>query len=905
MTNDNGKSIPVKVALRIRPLMAREKADACNECLRTIAREQQVILGKDKAFTYDYLFTQQTPQIEVYENAVQPLLTSLFNGYNATVLAYGQTGSGKTYTMGSSYSSLVAANASLNSNELDEVGVIPRVLRDLFQRIDEKQASTDIKFTVRVSYVEVYKEEIKDLLNTKPSSMNESLNIREENNNIWVVNLSEIIVPDAAVTIQLLERGSSCRVVGGTAMNEQSSRSHAIFTITLEQQHGENELIKSKFHLVDLAGSERQSKTKAEGLRLKEGININLGLLALGNVISVLGEDAPSNKIKHVPYRESKLTRLLQDSLGGNSHTLMIACVSPADSNMEETLNTLRYADRARKIKNKPIVNIDPQAAEMANLRQQVQSLKAHILQLTGGTNYKSATTSSGYPDQTAETQSLHDDNQRLKNENIKLLAELQRIIATNAITYERLMRSEAEKEELLKKFEEIKLAFVKVNTQSENKNQNDNGSMISNKESPNKTELFSELQSKLGEFEKLRDNEEQATVTLMETSSDQSEPVDKDYAFRQAKMQVQLNDYDTELAKKEQLHKRMLENIMSSYGCCTPVVGDMDELKSRIETLEREKEELQDMLRNSSDNRKLGEQKRDRLKQLESEVLDLKRKEKELQKMMKIKEENEKLCEKLRQEIQHIKQERVKLIKQMRSDTEQFRKYKQEKEKEVSQLKALERKRLVEISKLQEGNNRQEQVLKRKNEEISRIQRQLRDTFEKQKQVAEKRQQAFDRKESSTLGDKLRAWISQEVELSVGLAEARINLNKLIDERKECAVELARLNDKLTELNTENPLMPLVPLAKRKNLESDAGNTPGCMDSTYIARPAIATNMDDDEAHINKAHIQQRIERIAEEIEGKNVQINEIQQMVIEGDAGNKKSFHFDYFSFKICLKK
>ena len=171
------------------------------------------------------------------------------------------------------------------------------------------------------------------------------------------------------------------RMTGGTAMNEQSSRSHAIFTITLEQAKGENDLVMSKFHIVDLAGSERQSKTKADGIRLREGININLGLLALGNVISVLGED----NIKHVPYRESKLTRLLQDSLGGNSHTLMVACASPADSNMEETLNTLRYADRARKIKNKPIINIDPQIAEMNNLREQVQFLKNQILQLTGG----------------------------------------------------------------------------------------------------------------------------------------------------------------------------------------------------------------------------------------------------------------------------------------------------------------------------------------------------------------------------------------------------------------------------------------------------------------------------------------------------------------------------------------
>ena len=145
-----------------------------------------------------------------------------------------------------------------------------------------------------------------------PNGTYEPLNMREENNAIRVANLREIDVKSALETICLLEKGSSLRMVGGTAMNDQSSRSHAIFTITLEQSRGENEIIKSKFHLVDLAGSERQSKTKAEGIRFKEGININLGLLVLGNVISVLGEDNPTNKSKHVPYRESKLTRLLQ-----------------------------------------------------------------------------------------------------------------------------------------------------------------------------------------------------------------------------------------------------------------------------------------------------------------------------------------------------------------------------------------------------------------------------------------------------------------------------------------------------------------------------------------------------------------------------------------------------------------
>ena len=195
----------------------------------------------------------------------------------------------------------------------------------------------------------------------------------------------------------MLEKGSSLRVVGDTAMNDESSRSHAIFTITLEQTTASNEILKSKFQLVDLAGSERQAKTKAEGSRFKEGININLGLFTLGKVISVLGEDNPTNRPKHVPYRDTKLTRLLQDSLGGNSHTIMIACVSPANSNKEETLSTLEYADRARKIKNKPIVYIDPQTAELVNLRQQVQELKACIFHITGDTNYSiDGTTMSG-----------------------------------------------------------------------------------------------------------------------------------------------------------------------------------------------------------------------------------------------------------------------------------------------------------------------------------------------------------------------------------------------------------------------------------------------------------------------------------------------------------------------------
>jgi kinesin family member 4 len=294
----------------------------------------------------------------------------------------------------------------------------------------------------------------------------------------------------------------------------------------------------------------------------------------------------------------------------------------------------------------------------------------------------------------------------------------------------------------------------------------------------------------------------------------------------------------------------------------------------------------LNKKLKKKTKNRQ-SEQKRDRLKQLEQEVADLKRKEKDTQKMIKIKEENEKQCEKLRQEIQHIKQERVKLIKQMKQETDSFRKYKQEKEKEVNHLKALDRKRMVEITKLQEGNNRQEAILRRKNEEISRIQKQLRETSEKQKIVAEKRQQTFDRKENSSLGDKLRSWITQELELSVGLAEARINLNNLLAERKETAAELAKLQE---ELNKFDELMPPPQQPSKRKFDTD---------TTYIAGSSVGNSssncVDDEENQLNKLQLEQRIERIKEDIEMKSVQINEIQQMVIEGDQDDRAKHLFN----------
>uniref|UniRef100_A0A915JGB5 Kinesin-like protein n=1 Tax=Romanomermis culicivorax TaxID=13658 RepID=A0A915JGB5_ROMCU len=289
----------------------------------------------------------------------EPLIEKLFEGYNCTIFAYGQTGSGKTFTMGTE-----CCDFTIDS---DRKGMIPRIVEAIFARADSDDESEII---VKCSMLEIYEERVLDLLSDK--SEKPELFIREHpQEGIFVQNLCQVQVGDSHQTMQQLAQGCLSRTKGGTAMNSESSRSHAIFTIfvkKLMKSDSGTRFCYSKLHLVDLAGSERLKKTQAQGERKKEGIKINEGLLALGNVISALTDSTQQRS--HIPYRDSKLTRLLQDSLGGNTYTVMITCVSPADSNYDETLNSLRYAERAKKIKNKPTVNEDPNAREICDLRK-------------------------------------------------------------------------------------------------------------------------------------------------------------------------------------------------------------------------------------------------------------------------------------------------------------------------------------------------------------------------------------------------------------------------------------------------------------------------------------------------------------------------------------------------------
>ncbi|KAI4877677.1 hypothetical protein NFI96_021216, partial [Prochilodus magdalenae] len=294
-------------------------------------------------------------------------------GYNGTIFAYGQTGSGKSFTM----QGVPEPPA--------QRGVIPRAFEHIFETI---QCSEDTKFLVRASYLEIYKEEIRDLLG---KDSKQKLELKEHpEQGVYVRDLSMHTVHSVGECERIMELGWRNRSVGYTLMNKDSSRSHSIFTIHLEicntDASGEDHLRAGKLNLVDLAGSERQSKTGATGERLQEATKINLSLSALGNVISALVD----GRSKHIPYRDSKLTRLLQDSLGGNTHTLMVACLSPADNNYEESLSTLRYANRAKSIQNRPRINEDPKDALLREYQEEIKQLRALISGQLGTANLSS-----------------------------------------------------------------------------------------------------------------------------------------------------------------------------------------------------------------------------------------------------------------------------------------------------------------------------------------------------------------------------------------------------------------------------------------------------------------------------------------------------------------------------------
>nr|XP_014094676.1 kinesin-like protein Klp68D [Bactrocera oleae] len=354
----------VQVVVRCRPISNKEQSEGSEEVVAVYPNRGVVEIKnlteankeQRKMFTYDAAYDACATQINLYNEVVFPLVSSVLDGFNGCIFAYGQTGTGKTFTM-----------EGVRGNE-DLKGIIPRTFEQIWLHINRTE---NFQFLVDVSYLEIYMEELRDLL--KPNSKH--LEVRERGSGVYVPNLHAINCKSVDDMLNVMHIGNKNRTVGFTNMNEHSSRSHAIFMIRIEMCDIETNTIKvGKLNLIDLAGSERQSKTGASAERLKEASKINLALSSLGNVISALAENSP-----HVPYRDSKLTRLLQDSLGGNSKTIMIANIGPSAYNYNETLTTLRYASRAKTIQNKPVKNEDPQDAKLKEYQEEIERLKRLI----------------------------------------------------------------------------------------------------------------------------------------------------------------------------------------------------------------------------------------------------------------------------------------------------------------------------------------------------------------------------------------------------------------------------------------------------------------------------------------------------------------------------------------------
>ncbi|XP_073191751.1 kinesin-like protein KIF13B isoform X4 [Lepidochelys kempii] len=377
----------VKVAVRVRPMNRRE-FDLHTKCVVDVDTNKVILhpvntnlskgdaRSQPKVFAYDHCFWSLDESVKekyagqdvVFKCLGENILQNAFEGYNACIFAYGQTGSGKSYTM---------------MGTADKPGLIPRLCSGLFERA-QKEENEEQSFKVEVSYMEIYNEKVRDLLDPKGSR--QSLKVREHNVfGPYVDGLSKLAVASYKDIESLMSEGNKSRTVAATNMNEESSRSHAVFKIILthtlyDVQSGTSGEKVGKLSLVDLAGSERATKTGAAGDRLKEGSNINKSLTTLGLVISALADQAAGkNKNKFVPYRDSVLTWLLKDSLGGNSKTAMVATVSPAADNYDETLSTLRYADRAKNIVNHAVVNEDPNARIIRELREEVEKLREQL----------------------------------------------------------------------------------------------------------------------------------------------------------------------------------------------------------------------------------------------------------------------------------------------------------------------------------------------------------------------------------------------------------------------------------------------------------------------------------------------------------------------------------------------
>lgn len=802
MSGDTDTS--VQVALRIRPQSASEKIEMCRVCTNVTPNHPQVILGKDKAFTYDLVFDTDSKQFEIYRDCIESLVEGCFDGYNATVLAYGQTGAGKTYTMGTGF--------DVNISE-EEEGIIPRAVAHLFNGIEKRKqlaqesAEPPPDFKVHVQFMELYNEELIDLFDSNNRGSGKHIKIHEDaNGGIYTVGVTMKPVTSAKETLNSLQQGALSRTTASTNMNAQSSRSHAIFTLHITQQRVvklsddevatngvqgqsfEYEMLTAKFNFVDLAGSERLKRTGATGDRAKEGISINCGLLALGNVISALGDKAKRGS--HVPYRDSKLTRLLQDSLGGNSRTLMIACVSPSDRDFMETLNTLKYANRARNIKNKVIVNQDKASKQIATLRAEIQALTMEL------NEYKQGKRLAGEGEE--HMSDMYHENTMLQTENDKLRMRIKALNHTVDDQKKRITEYMAKESvamlngELKGGVEELIVGYVKEIEELRSKlleseamasavarrsvmaasrmastiameptvsilelaKQDLNQQMKKAKElkknivtNKDPDELGSDGEKESGEDsnsedeELNEDDEEVAEVCKngIESSSDESEEEDEEEEEEREEregnegtelLREGLAELSTEISIKQklieelELSQKRLNNMKSHYE------DKLSLLQRKIKETETERDLVLQTIREhdkeaEQNSQKVKDEYEKKINQFKDDLKNLQSAKKEHNKLIRTQVQNAQQLKSLTRELDEMKKTRVKLMRQMKEEIAKNKKREAERVRQISQLKKESRKRELQIKTMESERRQRELILKRKQEEVKHLRQQ------------------------------------------------------------------------------------------------------------------------------------------------------------------------------------
>ncbi|XP_014864992.1 PREDICTED: kinesin-like protein KIF21A isoform X2 [Poecilia mexicana] len=804
----------VRVALRIRPQLAKEKIEGCHICTYVMPGEPQVVLGKDKAFTFDHVFDMDTQQGTIYTHCTERLIEGCFEGYNATIFAYGQTGSGKTYTMGTGF--------DVNIGD-DEQGIIPRAVHHLFRGMEERrQAATEQgrpvpEFKINAQFLELYNEEVLDLFDTtrdlEARRQRSNIKIHEDaNGGIYTVGVTTRTVTSAAEMMQCLKLGALSRTTASTQMNVQSSRSHAIFTIHLcqvrvcspdnndnvtdnrlanDSEIDEFETLTAKFHFVDLAGSERLKRTGATGDRAKEGISINCGLLALGNVISALGDR--SKRSTHVPYRDSKLTRLLQDSLGGNSQTVMIACISPSDRDFMETLNTLKYANRARNIKNKVMVNQDRASQQISALRTEIARLQMELMEYKTGKRVLGEDGMEGINDLVHENSMLQTENNNLRVR-VKAMQETidaQRTRLTQILSNQAgqvLAKAGEGNEEIgnmiqnyIKEIEELRAKLLESEAVNEGLRKNlsrasarsslytgpasfpSSALIAPEKEASDVIEMAKKNLQKLKKMEKkkkksvvkeeLPDNDQERSNEEAEgdaSGHEDGEDADGEEEDFDIEGEETSEGSDSEELDEKENVQADLANITCEIAIKQKLIDELENSQRRLHTLKQQYEQKLMMLQNKIRDTQLERDKvlhnmgsvesgteekakkikaeyERKLSSMNKELQKLQSAQKEHARLLKNQSQYEKQLKKLQQDVTEMKKTKVSLMRQMKEQQERSRAAECRRNREIASLKKDQRRAELQVRQLEAQKRQQELILRRKNEEVTALRRQVR----------------------------------------------------------------------------------------------------------------------------------------------------------------------------------